>query len=273
LLVLPVVLTGCFRIFRGLTDAPAPDASLDVRDTGAIVQHHDTGELAPPGLIHRYTFAGNGTQVLDTIGTAHGEVVNTTLDGDGNLTLAGGVSDQYVNLPNGLLSSLTNVPLESWVTWNGGNGFQRLFDFGNSTDGEDGQGRGLTQLSLAFYGNSELIRLLFDQDPGSGSEGWYQVVVAFVPGGRRHVVTVFDAGGALPRLLLYIDGDYASGRSLGATEALANIVDNNNWLGRAQWTGDPELNGVLHEFRIYDRALTASEIRDSFALGPDRLLP
>jgi Concanavalin A-like lectin/glucanases superfamily len=46
------------------------------------------------------------------------------------------------------------------------------------------------------------------------------------------------------------------------------LSDVNNWLGRSQW-GDPLYDGSIDEFRIYNTALSAGEVADSFATGPD----
>ncbi len=51
--------------------------------------------------------------------------------------------------------------------------------------------------------------------------------------------------------------------------ALASLDDVNCWLGRSQYAADPELTGTFHDFRVYDAALTPSQIAASFAGGPD----
>src|SRR5690242_13768932 len=51
-------------------------------------------------LIHRYSFGGDGIQVVDSKGAAHGEAVAAMLAGDGSLPLLGERSGEYVNLPN-----------------------------------------------------------------------------------------------------------------------------------------------------------------------------
>src|SRR4051812_28354916 len=54
-------------------------------------------------LVHRYSFAGDGTRVVDSVGSADGSLENgAVLDGAGHVSLDG--VDDYVNLPNGLLS-------------------------------------------------------------------------------------------------------------------------------------------------------------------------
>ena len=89
-------------------------------------------------LLHHYPFDGTGTTATDVVGGADGTVVNTTLS-DGTVVLAGGTSDQYVELPAGLISAWPNVTVEVWTTWNGGGVWQRVLDFGNSDAGKIGR--------------------------------------------------------------------------------------------------------------------------------------
>jgi hypothetical protein len=56
---------------------------------------------------------------------------------------------------------------------------------------------------------------------------------------------------------------------LSFTGQLSQISDVNNWLGRSQYSNDPELNATFDEFRIYDVALTAAQIQTSATAGPD----
>ncbi|NUT48528.1 MAG: hypothetical protein HOV94_14650, partial [Saccharothrix sp.] len=40
-----------------------------------------------------------------------------------------------------------------------------------------------------------------------------------------------------------------------------------NWIGRSQYSGDPYLDGAVDGFRVYGRALTATEVADLHATG------
>jgi hypothetical protein len=64
---------------------------------------------------------------------------------------------------------------------------------------------------------------------------------------------------------LTIDGDVGS--------ELGDLNDVNNWLGRSNWTADANLNGTFDEFRIYNSALSGSEVAASLAAGPNTLIP
>ena len=87
-------------------------------------------------LVHQYSF---DSDVHDSIGGADGTLVGNALISGGAVVLDGSVHD-YVDLPNDLVVSLTNATIESWITWDGGPVWQRVFDFGNNDNGEDLQG-------------------------------------------------------------------------------------------------------------------------------------
>ncbi|HWZ91070.1 MAG TPA: hypothetical protein VNW92_19550 [Polyangiaceae bacterium] len=64
-------------------------------------------------LIHRYSFSGEGTRVVDSVSGADGVLMaGATLDGAGHAALDG--LDDYVDLPNGLVSSLHDATLLTW---------------------------------------------------------------------------------------------------------------------------------------------------------------
>src|SRR6185436_8460196 len=93
-------------------------------------------------LVHRYRFEGSGSTVLDSVGTAHGTTVGAALGGSGKVGLSG--ANQYVDLPDGILSSLSNATLEAWLNWqtapsSAAADWQPIFDLGNSIDGSQSQ--------------------------------------------------------------------------------------------------------------------------------------
>ena len=79
-----------------------------------------------------------GGVLEDSVGGANGVVLGAggSFTG-GQLKLPGGASatQAYGDLPNGLLSSLTDATLEAWVTIDGSQNWGRIFDFGSSDVG------------------------------------------------------------------------------------------------------------------------------------------
>jgi hypothetical protein len=233
----------------------------------------DCASLAK-ALVHRYDFEGSGTAVTDRVGTAHGTIQGggtlSTLNGKGVVNLGGGTSGAYVNLPNGLVSSLTNATLEAWVTWGGGNAWQRIFDFGDSTaaQSEDQPASGKSYLFLTPMtdtGSGGTMRAVYSLDGGGATAETRAEAAEAMPQVLSQVVVVVDATG--DDLLVYLDGELSGQQTF--TGSLAQLNDVNAWLGRSQYDADPELTGTFHDFRVYNAALTAAQIQTSFAAGPD----
>jgi glucuronoarabinoxylan endo-1,4-beta-xylanase len=91
--------------------------------------------VTAPALSHRYSFSEtSGSSVADSLGGAawNGSLPNGGTFSGGQLTLASG-SQQYVNLPAGIVSTLSNFTIEAWVRLNSTANWNRIFDFGNNT--------------------------------------------------------------------------------------------------------------------------------------------
>lgn len=109
--------------------------------------------------------------------------------------------------------------------------------------------RGQPQLTLAIGGRTISV---------SGPE-------PFPRDSETHVALVLDPGAS--GLTLFIDG--AAIARAESPLPLSELRDADNWLGRSHIAGAPGLHGVLHELRIYDRALSAPQLAASYLAGPD----
>jgi len=219
-------------------------------------------------LVHRYDFEGSGTQVLDRVGTSHGALRGASLsklDGKGVVLLGGGSNGSYVDLPNGLASALKDATFEAWVTWGGGAAWQRIFDFGDTSNAtpENNPALGKTYLCLTPLSASGVTRFAFSLNANGAEQG--ANAAAPLPQSLTQVVAVADDTADLLRL--YIDGKKVG--SVAWTGSLSSINDVNVWLGRSQYDSDPELSGVYHEFRVYNAALTDAEVVATFRSGTD----
>ena len=221
-------------------------------------------------LVNRFSFEGSGTAAVDSVGsTGDGLIYNTSLTGTGKLVLAGGTSDQFASLPNGLASRWTNATFEVWVDWPGVSGdaewWQRIFDFGNSDAGEGQQGDdGASYLFLSPHAWDDHMRVAFSPG-GKDSESALIEVDPLPAGNNRHVAVVVDDD--LDTITLYVQG--ASVGSTAFTDSLSSLTDVNNWIGRSQFALDPDFKGSIDEFRIYNVALSADQVMDSFVAGPN----
>lgn len=212
-------------------------------------------------LRHRYRFEGTGTLVTDDVSDADGTVINATLDDSSTLTLAGGTTNQHVELPDGIISALTDATFEVWLNWQGGAIWQRVFDFGSSSGSS---GETYVFVTPQRGGGSMSMRATFSL-AGTASEVVVDDGAALTSGTLHHLALVVDDR---VELRLYLDGVLQS-TTPNTTRSLSDLNDIQNWLGRSQYSVDAELGGTYHEFRIYEAALSDAQIAASFALGPD----
>lgn len=236
--------------------------------------------VAPPALElkHRYGFneAPGATTVKDSVGTADGVIkgLGADFDGAGRLVLPGGGSSAagadvisgYVDLPNHIINTLANVSFEAWVTWDAtASAWQRIFDLGTSSGGEDVSNGNGNYLFCSPQGNVNLRFAV--RDPRTGAEPTQLTASQPLPQGQEVYVAIsYDYNNNVARL--YRDGVQV--QTGPAAVPLHMIDDVNNWLGRAQW-GDPMFMGKYNEFRIWEGALTSDQVAANFAAGANAL--
>jgi hypothetical protein len=75
--------------------------------------------------------------IADSVGGADGVMLGDARPHDGTLVLDG--ANDYVQLPRQLLSSLRAVTLLVWLEWQGGDCWQRVFEFGLRHTTESGE--------------------------------------------------------------------------------------------------------------------------------------
>ena len=224
-------------------------------------------------LAHRYDFSGavGQTNLPDIQGGADGRVFVGTFTSDGRLNMNG--SSAYVDLPDGILSSKSEVTVEAWVTRLDSSPIQwpRIFDFGS---------RYATNSS--FYGstyfflspavvvdnsgtNFDLVRFAVTTNSLSSESPQLTAHPRIPINAETHLAVTYNPAGNLSKL--YINGLPVS--SGPAPYQLNSLIDTNNWLGRSQWAFDTYFRGYFNEFRIYRKALNDPDIAASYALGPD----
>jgi hypothetical protein len=241
-------------------------------------------------LLHRYGFneQTNDWIMHDSVGGANGRVFSSftsnvithvviapvAFTGNGEMNMNGGGSlsiSGFAALPPGIISSLSEVTVEAWVTWTLRTPWpwQRIFDFGNY--GFDSGGIvGVSYLFLtteanSFVTSSNVARFTISTN-GINYEAprldWTNImplnVTSFV------AVTYSPVRG--------ISKFYVNGQPVSAGVAsipLSAIIDTNNWLGRSHYRQDSFFSGRYNEFRIYRGLLSDSDVAADFAAGPD----
>jgi hypothetical protein len=211
------------------------------------------GQTLPP-LFAYYPFDQTaGPAIPDASGNGHGG----TLAGAatfpagviGNGLSLPGVSGDYVALPSALLQTVTSVTIALWVNVRADQAWQRVFDFGSSTNvymflTPHAGGTSFARFAITTSGNATATEQRLDA-PGVLPVGTW-----------THVAIVLGAGGGT----FYINGAVA-GSNAALTLRPADLgATTNNWIGRSQFTADPSFNGQIDDLRIYASALTAGQI-------------
>jgi hypothetical protein len=225
------------------------------------------GSCVLPVPLRDFVFFGAGTQVSDRRGGPPGEIRGgAALDDSGELTLDG--EDDYVDLPNGILSGLSEVTVVVWIRYLGGAAYTRIFDFGVGRDGED-PAPGLATVGRTYLAATPMTgfvpRYLAALVTNEGSAGQIAAVTDYRLDDGLHMVAVAVSTSTLE---LFVDGAVIA-REPNSVE-LSSIEDVTNWLGRSQYDQDPHLDAIYAGVQIFDRALAECAIGALHAGGPAR---
>ncbi|QDU57354.1 Ricin-type beta-trefoil lectin domain protein [Aeoliella mucimassa] len=202
--------------------------------------------LANPtdGPTAQYLLRGNAN---DSVGsnhaTTHGSPTYTTGPiGRANQAIVLDGADDYLQLPSGIASS-EDLTIATWVKWNGGGDWQRIFDFGNDTN---------SYMFLTPQAPDGTMRFAIT-DSSNGGE---QILATDALPIGEWVHLAITLGGNTG--ILYING-----QPQVAGQILLDPTDINptiNLIGDSQWASDPLFSGSLADFQIYDYALTPEQI-------------
>ncbi|HVZ32655.1 MAG TPA: LamG domain-containing protein [Polyangiaceae bacterium] len=253
--------------------SPSTDLDAGMRDGGRAGMDAAVPFDPARGLLLYYRFNESaGTVVHDFAGTwdglVYGEphwVSNGRIEGA--LQLTGGFpsdagAGNYVELPPSVLSTLDECTIATWFNWAGMNSWERVFDFGN-------------HLPVWIYftpsdatGEAHLAGRL--PDP----RGVFIELTVAQPV-RTNTWTHLAVAWSARRVQLFLDGKLmAEGAPEGGVMAKDLGNTQRNWIGRSQFQPgehpqgfvDPDFAGMIDDFRIYGRALSAGEIAQLYAL-------
>lgn len=205
---------------------------------------------AHPALAHRYSFAADAG---DSIGKAHGRLKGGASISGEALRLPG-TSGSYANLPGGLVSGCGAVSIEFWADIGANGNWARIFDFGNMSGTAGNSFLFLTPKMNASQYRMDMNGRVLDVSGG------------VLNNKSVHVVCIIDP--AVNYTAIYVDGELVK-QQTASTSALSTVGKSWSFLGRSLFSSDPYLNADIDEFRIYDDRLTAAEIADNYAAGPD----
>jgi hypothetical protein len=256
----PEVVAGLEAGVDAPVDAPAgPDLPTDpaaiVPTQGLIVyypceQASAGGTTLPDqsGNNHDATLTGATGFATGQVGDA---LVLTATNG-----VDGGASGGYATLPTGIVAGATDITVSAWFRITTTLSFQRVFDFGTSSATSSmyfmpRNVNGLPQFSIRLWpeAGAEIKQDLIATGTTIAVNTWH------------HVAVVLDAAGGH----LYLDSVPVVNSTTMTLRPSDLGAMPNNWIGRSEFATDPYFDGMIDEFRIYTRALTAAEVALLFA--------
>lgn len=219
---------ACFT--NGLPETLAPECEIWDFDCDGQVGRED--------LLHFLECRSGASQPAD-----EGCLCRQPIWSGGPWTFDG--TNDVVNLPAGIVSGLYDFTVAARVNVAEVRAWQRIFDFGSGT-----------AVTMCMTPHNDAGQYAFAIKNGEGTEQWIRAA-GFTTGTWRHVgVTLQGSTG-----ILYLDGVEA-GRNAHVTLAPAFLGETSqNYLGASQFEADPLFKGTIESFRIYDRALTAGEMK------------
>ena len=222
----------CFVAAMGIS-ASVYTPSFAAEDDGLML-HYGFSHIDNSGIVKDESGSGN-----DGVITGDAEIEYGRMYFDGK--------DDYITMPEGLLKDSESVTVAinmcpefdeiHYFAWNFGNSSSSGYMFLN-TSRPDAKLR----FAITPAGNGDEEALASDNDVKAGT--WSNIIVT-IDGdeGRMYRDGVLEAETTFETLPA----------DLGATAQ--------NWIGRSPY-GDALLNGYVDDFRVYDRALTADEVKE-----------
>lgn len=189
-----------------------------------------------------YSFEGNAG---NSYGSSHGTIDGAQEYAEGKIGEAVNLNgtDSYVKLPSAhAMAGYDEITLSTWVYWRGGNQWQRIFDFGNNTN---------QYLFLTPRSGNNTLRFAIKNGGGE------QTVQTSQLAANKWVHVAVTLGGGSAKL--YVDGELKATNS-NVTLKPSDFAPSVNYIGKSQWP-DPLYNGMIDEFRIYNYALSADEVK------------
>ncbi|MBF4461304.1 MULTISPECIES: LamG-like jellyroll fold domain-containing protein [unclassified Rathayibacter] len=223
-------------------------------------------DIPQDALVLRYDFEQgqvSGSKVTDLSSKKlDGTIVNSgsatyvagRTAGTQAIDLPGGASDStsapYITVPNGVFQGISGATVSAWTKWSGTDGFQWLWCLGISPDAAS---------AFAPSFDSGNARAIIKQLRGGGETGASST--SALPKDQWVNVTATMDGSTIA---LYLNGLQVASAPASvdlAAQLYSASASTSGNIGRALWNVHPYYDGAIDDFRVYNRALTAAQVR------------
>ena len=214
------------------------------------------------------SYPGSGTVVADISGyNYHPTLVNgPTLAGSGatsSFLLDG--SNDYIQISSAYTHTFTaGTTVDVWVKFNASNSWGRLLDT------SDGAGTNTAYLTIARSGTSSDVVLESRSSTTQATQNGIRTTTSPISNGTIQNFTFVIGPGTTdavspesPRIYL---NSILQSTSLYGTQNnfVPYVVNKTAWIGRSAFAADAYLGANIYAYKIYNRALSAAEIKQNF---------
>ncbi|RYF24577.1 MAG: T9SS type A sorting domain-containing protein [Flavobacteriales bacterium] len=193
----------------------------------------------------------SGAKTYDVWGGYHGTLSNSPVwtsgkDGGSSAVTLVKSASSYVQLPQGIVSTLSDFTIATWVKLPANQGTNtRIFDFGSGTG---------TFMVLIPRQSATAMRYKITYPGGN-----YQQDIPYVlPLDQWVHIAVSQEG---TQLKVYVNGQDIFTDNNATVKPSDIGVTTQNYLGRSQWPSDPYSDHTYDDFRIYNYALSLNAIQ------------
>jgi prepilin-type N-terminal cleavage/methylation domain-containing protein len=204
---------------------------------------------------------GEGTSTADTVGYNGGILTNGPIWKSGADCIDGGClqfdgTNDYVDCGSGPSLDITeSLTISAWVFREGSQTYPMMVVKGDSHLGANYQFYlySPTYKMGFWFGSSPTDWTTVTSNSGLEANNWHYVTIVYVPN----------------KVQFYLDGVKDGEKAISGTP-VANATS--LFIGTRSGANPFPWRGKIDEVRIYDSALTASDIRDQYVAGLDKLL-
>ena len=210
--------------------------------------------------VHSYTFE-DGT-ANDSIGEAHGTLMGDAKIENGSLVTVD--QNDWMEMPGDVIAMNTysEVTIEAWYTPTASANPRNsiLAYFGDLVNGLGSNGYFITSARSDDKSRAAISigNTIAPWEAESGADG-----PEHDDGVLHHMVSSLNA----TQITLYIDGVLIATTPLAAHNSISGISPKLACLAKGGYSGDPEWIGKIHEFNIYNKALSDVDVAALYAGG------
>ena len=258
-----LVVIAIIGILSGLIITTMGGATESARIAKLKVYSNSMRDVLGANLVSEWKFDDASTVGKDTWGGNSGTIVGHEPDIISNSSCISGSclkftasNGDYFDCGNKVsLQSMAKITISTWVNFSEPTGVyngKSIYNKGSNT----------VAGTIWLYQNISNNRLYFEIDTATPYYAWTPILNKWY-----HLVVIYDGSD----VIYYIDGAWAKASPVGV-----KTINNTNldaYVGGYVGSADHHLfDGLIDEFRIYNTSLPASQVRENYLAGLNKLL-